>query len=1190
MLKEYEMKYLLMIATLFTLALHAQTATPPTLGDGSIGNPYQIATLNNLYWIEQNSNVWGDNFIQTADINASSTSSWNGGQGWHSIGYSGTSFTGIYDGNGHSILSLTSSYPQYSGEYVGLFGYVGTGAEIKNLNLVGGSLTANDKIGGLAGTVYQATVTNCHSSVDIIGGGTAGGLIGWSQLSTITSCSATGTVWGWSNLGGLIGYSWHDTLVSNCFATGLVSASSTAGGLIGIIEESVVKMCYATGNVQSYSASISNDRFGGFTGYAMGLNGMALIENSYALGNVSCTFSGDYIYSSMMGGFVGYNYQTPVVNCYSKGTAVGNGFVGGFSGRIITGGTYASTNCFWDTQTSGLSSSADGTGKTTAQMKTQSTFTGWDFSTPVWDIVSGAAYPFLSWQYSVNLSVISNPAQGGTVTGAGEFPPSTPVTITATPNSGFTFINWTKSGAGTIVNPNSPTTTFIVAAEAADITANFQAQLYTLTMSSNNILYGTATDNTGTGPYSAGTVVSITAVPESGYAFTGWTSSGGGTFGNINSLTTTFTMPGENVTVTANFDMGYSLAVQPDDPAGGTAADITGNSPYAENTVVNIQAAPSTDFRFLYWTSSGGGTFGDENALTTTFTMPAENITLTACFAEEFDLTINVNNVSMGSASDLTAGSPYIENTDISIQASPQDGYIFTKWTSSGGSIADITSPVTTFTMPGSNVTVTANFAVEFSSGSGTELDPYLISTPYELNNIRNYTGSLHSDKYFRQTADISLMEYSNWEPIGKIGTEFNQSFYGNYDGTGYSITNLTIDQTGTTDLGLFGVLKDGSITEVNIIDGVIISDDSRNGLIAGYCYLGSITGSTSSGIINAQGGEAGGVTGRNLEGAIENCSSSASVSGAFSVGGIAGANESGTIISCSSTGTISGTNVGVGGLVGQNSTGNVTGSYSSGNVSGRGLVGGFVGTNFSSGTINGCYSTGNVECTGTGGLGIKTGGFAGENFDSEITNSYSTGTVTGSDDYTGGFAGYNYQQDISSLIDNCYSKGSVSGSGITGGFCAYNNSTITHCFWDTDISGSASSSGGSGRTTAEMNSYSTFEPAGWDFKYLTADGTGDIWYIDTINNSKYPWLAWQNLPLQPATSYAISSTQSSATLSWDGALGATYDVYSSDDPNKIFPDEWYLEASGVTDPDWVDNNVSSVRGKFYRTVVVYPY
>ena len=812
---EYEMKYLLMIAMFFSLALQAQTATPPALGDGSVGNPYQIATLNNLYWIEQNSNVWDDNFIQTANINAASTSSWNGGEGWHSIGYSGTPFTGTYDGSGYSIISLTCSYPEYSGEYVGLFGYVGTGAEIKNINLVGGSLSANDKIGGLAGLVYEATVTNCHSSVNITGGGTAGGLIGWSQLSTITSCSATGTVWGWSNLGGLIGYSWHDTLVSNCYATGLVSAASTAGGLIGIIEESVVKMCYATGNVRSYSSSISNDRFGGFTGYVMGLNGMALIENSYALGNVSCTVSGDYIYSSMMGGFVGYNYQTPVVNCYSKGSAAGNGFVGGFSGRIITGGTYASTGCFWDTQTSGLSSSADGTGKTTAQMKTQSTFTGWDFSTPVWEIVSGAAYPFLSWQYSVNLTVNSNPSQGGSVTGAGQFPPSTPVTVSAAPNSGFTFINWTNTGTGTIVNPNSPTTTFIIAAEAAEITANFQAQLYTLTMSSNNISYGTAADNTGTGPYSAGTVVSITAVPQTGYAFTGWTSSGGGTFGNTNSLTTTFTMPGENVTVTANFDTGYYLTVEPDDPAGGTAADITENSPYTENAVIDIQAAPSADYRFLYWTSSGGGSFGDENASSTTFTMPAENITLTACFAEEFDLTVNVNNVSMGSASDLTGAGPYIENTEISIQAVPQEGYIFTKWSFTGGSVDDITSSAATFTMPGSNVTVTANFADEFSGGSGTEFDPWLISTPYELNNIRNYTGPLHSDKYFLQTADISLTDYTNWDPIGKIGNEFDQSFCADYDGGDHSITGMNINRTVTDDLGLLGVLKDCTGTEV---------------------------------------------------------------------------------------------------------------------------------------------------------------------------------------------------------------------------------------------------------------------------------------------------------------------------------------------------------------------------------------
>ena len=98
-------KYLLLI--FFPISLIAQTATPPSSGDGSSGDPYQIDTLNNLYWITQNSDEWSAYYIQTANINASSSSSWDSNSGFTPIGNSNTRFTGSYNGDGHTIdLSL----------------------------------------------------------------------------------------------------------------------------------------------------------------------------------------------------------------------------------------------------------------------------------------------------------------------------------------------------------------------------------------------------------------------------------------------------------------------------------------------------------------------------------------------------------------------------------------------------------------------------------------------------------------------------------------------------------------------------------------------------------------------------------------------------------------------------------------------------------------------------------------------------------------------------------------------------------------------------------------------------------------------------------------------------------------------------------------------------------------------------
>ena len=90
----------------FPIALIAQTATAPSSGDGSSGDPYQIATLNNLYWITQNSGEWDAYYIQTANIDASSSSSWDSNAGFTPIGNSGTRFTGSYNGDGHTISNL----------------------------------------------------------------------------------------------------------------------------------------------------------------------------------------------------------------------------------------------------------------------------------------------------------------------------------------------------------------------------------------------------------------------------------------------------------------------------------------------------------------------------------------------------------------------------------------------------------------------------------------------------------------------------------------------------------------------------------------------------------------------------------------------------------------------------------------------------------------------------------------------------------------------------------------------------------------------------------------------------------------------------------------------------------------------------------------------------------------------------
>jgi len=216
------------VLLIITANVFSQTATQPQ-GDGSDVNPYRIATLNNLYWITQNSSSWGSFFNQTADIDASSTSGWDSGNGFLPIGNGTTSFGGTYDGNGHTITGLFIR--RWSTNYVGMFGY-SIGGTIKNIGVIGVNISGNTYVGGLVGdNNSSSTVSNSYSTGSVSGTTGVGGLVGWSVYSIINSYS-TGSVSGTTGVGGLVGYS--SGTVSNSYSTGNVNgAGDYFGGLVG---------------------------------------------------------------------------------------------------------------------------------------------------------------------------------------------------------------------------------------------------------------------------------------------------------------------------------------------------------------------------------------------------------------------------------------------------------------------------------------------------------------------------------------------------------------------------------------------------------------------------------------------------------------------------------------------------------------------------------------------------------------------------------------------------------------------------------------------------------------------------------------------------------------------------------------------------------------------------------------------
>jgi len=191
-----------------------------------------------------------------------------------------------------------------------------------------------------------------------------------------------------------------------------------------------------------------------------------------------------------------------------------------------------------------------------------------------------------------------------------------------------------------------------------------------------------------------------------------------------------------------------------------------------------------------------------------------------------------------------------------------------------------------------------------------------------------------------------------------------------------------------------------------------------------------------------------------------------------------------------------------VGGFVGRNG-GNIATSYCTGTISGDDSVGGLSGRNWS--TITASYST--VAVTAD----WDAGGLVGVNYGS-ITNSYNTGAVT-ANLHVSGLAGDNIGS-----IATCYSTGTVSGNNRPGGLVGFNfeDAVITSSFWDMETSGMDTGCGWDdsnttdvmGKTTAEMQTSSTFLDAGWDFRDETENGTDDIWWI--LEGQDYPRLWWE--------------------------------------------------------------------------------
>ena len=408
-------------------------------GSGTENDPYLIETAEHLDNIRYNLNSYYKQ-IENIDLKEYIEKNYEE-KGWEPIGEDfDKRFAKTYDGNDYKIINL--KIYRSDARYVGLFGALSVGANIKDLTLEEVDIIGGQSIGGIAGSIYREVninnchvkgqtkgedrvgglvghnggeISNCSTNVEVEGERFVGGLVGWNNTGySIENSYATGDVTGGTIkedigecVGGLIGE--NSGHVIGSFATGNVFGENSdyVGGLIGSSEsnEGEIRSCYSSGNVWGKEnvgglvGETSNEnkiKFSYSTGEVVGDNlvggfvGMAIetvtITNSYSTGNVS---GKEYI-----GGFVGEigmggNSDGEIRDCYSVGEVSGGYIIGGFAG----GNSDIVSNCYYDTNTSGQDDEHTGIPKRTVEMSKKPTFEDWDFN-DIWSIDEGSSYPY----------------------------------------------------------------------------------------------------------------------------------------------------------------------------------------------------------------------------------------------------------------------------------------------------------------------------------------------------------------------------------------------------------------------------------------------------------------------------------------------------------------------------------------------------------------------------------------------------------------------------------------------------------------------------------------------------------------------------------------------------------------------------------------------------------------------------
>ena len=894
------------------------------LGDGTEDNPYQIWTVEQLQNVKNHLEAY---YIVMADLDLGEVNSWT------PLGTETAPFTGNLNGNGHTIENMTI---KNCGSNAGLFGYI-EGAKIYDLTLENYNIT-----GGAANNV--------------------GGLVG---------CLKAGKA-----------------SISKVYAKGTITLSSTSscvGGLLGYISSPCsIEQCYSGGEILAKNAS----DVGGFIGrsYRGGASQTPHIDNCYSTTNVEG--------NKLVGGLIGYMEGGEITYSYAIGKVKGTSDTGGIVGSKYGGGA---TSSYWCAETTGQLKGSIGVNLSFTNMSKQATYSGWDFAS-IWAIEEDSSTAYLQGM-KVPEEVYTKVSNYIPYEGDGSS--KNPYLITNAEQ--LDRVRYDLAGYYKIVNDinlseyskwepiGTSTLRFTGSLDGDGHTiSNMKINAENTTNLGENIgLFGYAAGGTiknltlenysitgGSGKYVGGLIgtsdgVNISKVYTKGTIKLLSTKE---TFNHIGGLTGRSIL---STQIAPNISQCYTEGdiITPNATAvGGITGTLSGYSTTYKHNLSNSYTSVNINAK-----SYVGGLIGTASSYT--------NITNSYAVGQVNGSDSAIGGLVGSTANPSTCTSSYwcaettgqltsalginTTITNLSRQASYSGWDFSTIW-----AIEEETSLAYLQGMKVPDMVYDKMNGYAVMQGKGTAKEPYIITTAAQLDRVR-----YNLDKYYQLGSNINLSNITKWEPIGTSTNPFT----GSLDGNGYTISNMNINESTSTDLGsntgLFGYISGATITNV-VLDNYNISGGSGKNIggFVGYAegasiskiYTnGTITLSSTSNIVSYIGGIAGQVNSLTTKGVTMN--------------------------QCYAEGKVianTGTHIGgiVGGAAGKSAyLVAISNSYSNMNITGKSTIGGLLGYAGAYTNINNSYALGKIQASGT-----SAGGFVGGKYNSTATSSYWCVETTG--------------------------------------------------------------------------------------------------------------------------------------------------------------------------------------------------